>query len=56
MTVLETLAELVAIDSVNPAYDGGVGEAGVALYVEAFFAQRGSSGRKRYRRAACDGS
>ena len=41
MTVLETLAELVAIDSVNPAYDGGVGEAGVALYVEAFFAQRG---------------
>lgn len=41
MTVLETLAELVAIDSVNPAYDGGVGEAGVARYVEAFFARLG---------------
>lgn len=39
--VLATLAELVAINSINPAYTGGVGEARVAEYVERFFAARG---------------
>lgn len=35
-----TLQELVAIPSVNPAYEGGVPESAVALYVEEFFARR----------------
>lgn len=39
--VLQTLAELVAINSVNPSYDGGVAEAALAEYIEAFFAARG---------------
>ena len=39
--VLITLAELVAINSVNPSYEGGVPEADVALYVERFFAAHG---------------
>jgi acetylornithine deacetylase/succinyl-diaminopimelate desuccinylase family protein len=39
--VLQTLADLVAINSVNSAYDGGVTEEEVALYVETFFAGRG---------------
>lgn len=37
---IETLAALVAIDSVNPAY-GGPGEAAVAGFVREFFARRG---------------
>lgn len=37
---IETLAALVAIDSVNPAY-GGPGEAGVAAFVRGFFARHG---------------
>lgn len=40
-TVLETLAGLVRINSINPAYDNGVPEAGVANYVREFFAGRG---------------
>jgi acetylornithine deacetylase len=40
-SVLETLADLVRINSVNPNYPGGVSEAAVARYVEAFFARRG---------------
>lgn len=39
--VLETLADLIRINSVNPNYDGGVPEAAVARYVDNFFRQRG---------------
>lgn len=38
--ILDTLAELVRINSVNPNYDGGVDEAELADYVECFFARR----------------
>ena len=38
--VIETLADLVRIRSVNPAYPGGVSEAGVAAFVSGFFAAR----------------
>jgi len=36
--VLTILAELVAIKSINPSYEGGVPETAVAEYVERFFA------------------
>lgn len=39
--VIQTLAELVRINSVNNAYDGGPGEKDVAAYVRRFFEQRG---------------
>lgn len=39
--VLETLADLIRINSVNPNYDGGVPEAELARYVEKFFSSRG---------------
>ncbi len=39
--ILSTLADLVRINSINPSYEGGVGEEEVAQYVEAFFARRG---------------
>ena len=39
--VLATLADLVRINSVNPAYDGGPGEGEVARYVRRFFEARG---------------
>lgn len=39
--VLETLQHLVRINSVNSAYEGGPGEAEVANWIEAFFAQHG---------------
>ena len=39
--VLETLADLIRINSVNPNYDGGVPEAELARYVEGFFERRG---------------
>lgn len=39
--VLQTLADLIRINSVNPSYDGGVPEAKMADYVETFFAARG---------------
>lgn len=39
--LLRTLAELVAINSINPAYPGGVPEEAVAQYIDAFFARRG---------------
>jgi acetylornithine deacetylase/succinyl-diaminopimelate desuccinylase-like protein len=41
MAILETLGDLVAINSINPAYEGGVTEEQVARYVERFFAARG---------------
>ena len=40
-SVLETLADLVRINSVNPNYDGGVPESAIAKYVEEFFGRRG---------------
>lgn len=39
--LLRTLADLVRINSINPVYEGGVGEEEVARYVEAFFARHG---------------
>src|SRR5438093_1207500 len=39
--VLQTLSQLVRINSVNPAYEGGVPEGGVCEYVRDFFRQRG---------------
>lgn len=39
--VLETLADLIRINSVNPNYDGGVPEVELARYVERFFSKRG---------------
>ena len=43
--VIETLAALVRIDSVNPEF-GGPGEAGVAEFVEGFLAARGIECRR----------
>jgi acetylornithine deacetylase len=40
-SILTTLADLVAINSINPSYEGGVPESDVAMYVEQFFAARG---------------
>jgi acetylornithine deacetylase len=39
--VLETLADLVHINSVNSSYEGGPGEGEIAAYVRRFFEQRG---------------
>ena len=39
--IVQTLADLVSINSVNPAYEGGVSEAGVCAYLRAFFEPRG---------------
>ncbi|WP_395751919.1 M20 family metallopeptidase [Prosthecobacter sp.] len=39
--VLQTLADLVRINSVNSSYEGGPGEAAAAAYVRRFFEQRG---------------
>lgn len=39
--LLATLADLIRINSVNPAYADGRSEAGVAAYVEEFFRRRG---------------
>jgi len=41
--VLQTLADLVAINSVNPNYEDGTPEAAVAQYVDNFFRARGIS-------------
>ena len=38
--ILQTLAELIGINSVNPSYVGGVPEIVIAEYVERFFQQR----------------
>ncbi len=40
-SVLETLADLIRINSVNPNYDGGVPEEEMSRYVEEFFGRRG---------------
>lgn len=39
--VLQTLADLVRINSINSAYEGGPGEKEVAAYVRRFFEERG---------------
>lgn len=39
--VIATLADLVRIKSINPAYEGGVSEAAMAHYIGDFFRQRG---------------
>lgn len=39
--VLETLADLVRINSVNSSYEGGPGEGEIAAFVRRFFEQRG---------------
>ena len=39
--VLNTLADLVRLNSINSSYEGGPGEAEVAAYVRRFFEQRG---------------
>ncbi len=39
--VLQTLAELVRINSINSSYEGGPGEKEAAVYVRQFFEQRG---------------
>ncbi|HYI95017.1 MAG TPA: hypothetical protein VEX68_15845, partial [Bryobacteraceae bacterium] len=39
--VLVTLADLVAINSINPAYEDGRSEDEVGRYVEEFFEKRG---------------
>jgi len=44
-SVVDTLADLVRIDSVNPQF-GGPGEAGVAAYVAEFLAARGIETRR----------
>lgn len=38
--VIQTLAELIRINSVNPAYEGGLGEREIAAWVRRFFEQR----------------
>ncbi|MBL9166321.1 MAG: M20 family metallopeptidase [Verrucomicrobiales bacterium] len=39
--IIQTLAELVRIKSVNPAYDAGCSEAGMVAYIREFFTARG---------------
>ena len=39
--VIQTLADLVRINSVNSSYEGGAGEREIATYVRRFFEQRG---------------
>ena len=39
--LIQTLASLVGINSVNSSYDGGPGEREIAAWVRMFFEQRG---------------
>ncbi len=39
--VIDTLADLVRINSINPAYEGGVSESAMAAYIGSFFEMRG---------------
>jgi len=39
--VIQTLAELVRINSVNSSYEGGPGEREIATWIRGFFEQRG---------------
>lgn len=46
--LLQTLADLVRIKSVNPSYDGGVDEREMAQYVENFFRDRGIETKRQF--------
>jgi len=46
-SVLETLADLVRINSINSAYPDGTSEAGVADYLREFFGERGIETREQ---------
>jgi acetylornithine deacetylase len=46
-TVLDTLAELIRINSINPAYDNGRPEGEIAAWIEAFFSRRGIETRRQ---------
>lgn len=39
--VIATLADLVRINSINPAYEGGVSEVAMVAYIQSFFQERG---------------
>ena len=39
--LIETLADLVRINSVNPAYPDGAPESAMASYIQGFFEKRG---------------
>jgi acetylornithine deacetylase/succinyl-diaminopimelate desuccinylase family protein len=41
INVLATLGELIRINSINPAYEDGRNESGIAQYIESFFSERG---------------
>jgi acetylornithine deacetylase/succinyl-diaminopimelate desuccinylase family protein len=41
LNVLGTLADLIRINSINPAYEDGRPESGIAGYIERFFSERG---------------
>ena len=45
--VVNTLGELVRINSINPGYDGGRPEADIAAFVEQFFRSRGIETRRQ---------
>lgn len=45
--VIATLADLVRIKSINPAYEGGVSEVAMANYIGEFFQQRGLETREQ---------
>ena len=45
--VIQTLADLVRINSVNSAYKGGPGEREIATWVRRFFEQRGIGVREQ---------
>src|SRR5580658_1131199 len=45
--VAQTLADLVRINSVNSAYEGGPGEREIATWVRGFFEQRGIEVREQ---------
>ncbi|MGI9474048.1 MAG: M20 family metallopeptidase [Rubripirellula sp.] len=45
--VLDTLAELIRIKSVNPNYDDGVSEAEITGYIESFFTKHGIETRRQ---------
>lgn len=39
--VIATLSDLVRINSINPAYEGGVSEVAMVAYIQSFFQERG---------------
>ncbi len=51
-TVIELLANLVRINSVNPAYEGGQSESGIANYLQEYF---GGYGMETWQQEALPG-